>query len=773
MESPIKNIIVFSVVSLIVLLLVFFAFFKIKSRKKLPTLFLVVTFFTALFGLGGKEVLAADRACLNGQFCAQGSMTSNLVVAPSADISSNIWNVAEAQVCANGGGQTTVVYAIYDSNNNLVSTKTAVQNDGAAASHDDYNSWVDSYNSDMYWYYQYMYYADTWVDPSDDNSDPYGQRQGYIDYANHYLDLANDMLSLMNNYNQWRTFTGFNPNTANSGSAHINAPTSPGVYKLITSVYLNANYRDAGRAPGDETNGGVKTQGPISFQYNFTVASPLPAPTITSTGGPLSCGVNSYTFNWGAVPGATDHGVHVLDDTVRTAGAADCTGTGDICTGGLGTSYTTNVTSQTPSCGILAVGSYLTPGQFITSCDGRFKFILQTDGNAVIYNSSNVALWSSNTAAKPSAKIIMQGDGNLVIYNSSGGFIWGSVNSAGGHTGTPTGLNMQGDGNAVIYATNGSVLWASNSGGHGVVTLQPGHSYEARAYAYNSVGWSGGSNTIYFTVPTALACTSLSGLTPSGLTVSNLNSTCGSPIQISWTALTGATGYYMYRSSDSITYNQIATTSSVSYSDTPLIPGNYYYKIVAYNSTGSSNQTAAVSINNSTSCSCTGPDGSIIPNGSSKNYFSTTTSTLCSAIAESRVCTNKVLGGSYLNPSCTNISLPVGINSFSISPNTVTPYNPSTNPSGGKCNFSWKLSRSDASSTCAIYNGASKVYQFTPTDLTSLNQPGLYVGPQITAETNYKLICGEMITNLPDVFIGTTTEHTTCNITPSFIETNK
>jgi len=66
---------------------------------------------------------------------------------------------------------------------------------------------------------------------------------------------------------------------------------------------------------------------------------------------------------------------------------------------------------------------------------------------------------------------------------------------------------MQGDGNLVIYATNGSVLWNSGTGGHSVVTLQPGHSYEARAYSYNSIGWSGGSNTVRFTVPSLSQCT--------------------------------------------------------------------------------------------------------------------------------------------------------------------------------------------------------------------------------------------------------------------------
>ncbi len=578
------------------------------------------------------------------------------------------------------------------------------------------------------------------------------------------------------------------------------APNTSGIYNFNVSVhnswYMSGYwgqdppywYQDDGELDNGKYYDGAWRQDPpywhdawssdigtISGYWPVIVGTAPSAPTINSTGGPLSCGVNSYTFNWSTISGATFYGAHILDDTVRPSGAADCTYGTDVCVGdaSVGTSYTMPVTSQTPSCGILAVGSYLTPGQFITSCDGRFKFILQGDGNAVIYNSSNVALWSSNTATKPSAKIIMQTDGNLVIYNSSDGFIWGSVNSAGGHTGTPTGLNMQGDGNLVIYATNGSVLWNSGTGGHGVATLQPGHSYEARAYAYNSVGWSGGSNTIYFTVPTTLACTSLSGLTPSGLTVTNPSSTCGGSIQISWTALTGANGYDIYRSSDGgTTYSKIATTSSVSYSDNPLPPGNYYYKIDAYNASGTSNQTSVKNVDNSLSCSCIGPDGTSIPNGSSKNYYSATTATLCSAISESRTCSGKVLSGSYLNPSCTNISLPVVINNFSISPSTVSPYNAITNPTGGKCNFSWKLSQADASSTCAIYNGASKVYQFTTADLTSLNQSGLYVGPPIKIETTYKLICGEMVTNSPDVFTATNTQYTTCNINPSFNETN-
>ena len=114
-------------------------------------------------------------------------------------------------------------------------------------------------------------------------------------------------------------------------------------------------------------------------------------------------------------------------------------------------------------CGILAVNSSLTVNQTVSSCNGKFRLILQGDGNAVLYNSSNSALWASKTNGKSSAKLIMQGDGNLAIYDSNSSFVWGSVNGNGGKTGAPKGLSIQDDGNLVIYSTSGGVLWASNT----------------------------------------------------------------------------------------------------------------------------------------------------------------------------------------------------------------------------------------------------------------------------------------------------------------------
>jgi len=58
------------------------------------------------------------------------------------------------------------------------------------------------------------------------------------------------------------------------------------------------------------------------------------------------------------------------------------------------------------------------PGAYVT---------MQTDGNLVIYSSSNVALWASGTfGATGGYYLLMQDDGNVVIYQP---FLW-STNTA-------------------------------------------------------------------------------------------------------------------------------------------------------------------------------------------------------------------------------------------------------------------------------------------------------------------------------------------------------
>lgn len=117
---------------------------------------------------------------------------------------------------------------------------------------------------------------------------------------------------------------------------------------------------------------------------------------------------------------------------------------------------------------VLWANEVLRNEQSIRSAGGEFHFVMQGDGNGVIYQSvpgGRRAIWATNTAGRPGSHIVMQGDGNLVIYQAvSGGHraIWAS------HTaGRPgTNLVMQGDGNLVLYqpAPGGRrAVWASNT----------------------------------------------------------------------------------------------------------------------------------------------------------------------------------------------------------------------------------------------------------------------------------------------------------------------
>jgi len=81
---------------------------------------------------------------------------------------------------------------------------------------------------------------------------------------------------------------------------------------------------------------------------------------------------------------------------------------------------------------------------------------------------------------------------------------------------------------------------------------------------------------------------------PAGVTK---KASTSSSITISWPSVSGATGYYIYRSTSSTgTFTQIGTSTTASYTNTGLSAGTtYYYKVAAYNSKGTGTQSAAFS----------------------------------------------------------------------------------------------------------------------------------------------------------------------------------
>jgi hypothetical protein len=107
----------------------------------------------------------------------------------------------------------------------------------------------------------------------------------------------------------------------------------------------------------------------------------------------------------------------------------------------------------------LQTGEQLQSGQSLGSNNGCFNFVMQGDGNLVLYAKGGVPIWNAGTTGKQGNVLIMQGDGNLVIYAPGSHPVWDSKTQ-----GANARLIMQDDGNAVIY-TGSRPLWATNTDG--------------------------------------------------------------------------------------------------------------------------------------------------------------------------------------------------------------------------------------------------------------------------------------------------------------------
>jgi len=108
-------------------------------------------------------------------------------------------------------------------------------------------------------------------------------------------------------------------------------------------------------------------------------------------------------------------------------------------------------------------GQTLTQGQGFKSLDGGHIFVMQANGEVAVFNTSNGnKTWNSGTAGKgtpPYTFSFQASDSNLVIYDSTNTALWSS-NTAGqamcsvsifGSTMICAYLAMQNDGNLVLY----------------------------------------------------------------------------------------------------------------------------------------------------------------------------------------------------------------------------------------------------------------------------------------------------------------------------------
>lgn len=108
----------------------------------------------------------------------------------------------------------------------------------------------------------------------------------------------------------------------------------------------------------------------------------------------------------------------------------------------------------------------LSPGSSVKSNNQCVSLNAQADGNLVLYKQSNgQALWHTATYGRNVKQTIFQTDGNLVIYNTSNQPVWASNTDRRG----ATQLIVQDDGNVVMYNAKNQPIWATNT----VTSCQP------------------------------------------------------------------------------------------------------------------------------------------------------------------------------------------------------------------------------------------------------------------------------------------------------------
>jgi hypothetical protein len=116
------------------------------------------------------------------------------------------------------------------------------------------------------------------------------------------------------------------------------------------------------------------------------------------------------------------------------------------------------VLNTVQTCGRMNPGRVLGTGGSVTSCDGRFTFVIQSDGHLVLYQAGVGAIWW-NGVFGAGHTLHMQTDGNLVVYNNAGQARWNT--GTWGRNGAL--LLVQNDGNVVVYSHQGQALWATNT----------------------------------------------------------------------------------------------------------------------------------------------------------------------------------------------------------------------------------------------------------------------------------------------------------------------
>ncbi len=129
--------------------------------------------------------------------------------------------------------------------------------------------------------------------------------------------------------------------------------------------------------------------------------------------------------------------------------------------------------SQPSSNNSLSVNQEVRKNNSLNSFNNIYTLLIQDDGNLCINKNVGGRFvyggWCSMTNGKNSNKLILQEDGNLVIYDFYNKALWSSETTGyfnsryGSSTYKPVRLALEDDGRLVLYSASGRQVWANGS----------------------------------------------------------------------------------------------------------------------------------------------------------------------------------------------------------------------------------------------------------------------------------------------------------------------
>lgn len=106
---------------------------------------------------------------------------------------------------------------------------------------------------------------------------------------------------------------------------------------------------------------------------------------------------------------------------------------------------------------MLNKGDVLQIGQNVTSTNGRYRAIMQPNGNFELMAGDEKALWETYTSGKGQVTSFGR-DGNFVVFSENNQMAWTSNTADQADY-----LVCQNDGNLAIYNSQNLLRWSSNS----------------------------------------------------------------------------------------------------------------------------------------------------------------------------------------------------------------------------------------------------------------------------------------------------------------------